>query len=572
MYSAIKQIQIIVSLLKQYDIRNVVISPGTRHVPLVHCLEIDPFFTTYSIVDERSAAYFALGLSESLNEPVAVTCTSATATCNYLPAIQEAFERGIQLLALTSDRARYQRFNGENQCINQVDMYKPFVRYSVDLPNVKNDEEYWYCNRCVNEALIELNHHGKGPVQINFLQPLTLEELSSFTVKEISETRKIKLHQTDVNWDDVKVYLSQKKRILVASGQNTVNEELNRTLNEFSNNRNVVVTKDHFSNLSGEHFIHAPYLSVILNSEEIISFKPDLIISYGTKVFSEIIVRYRNCGIEHWHIDPEGRINDITRTLSAVYEMKPSEFFSKANPSLIGDNAYLKMWRDRLEDIDFSENVFTNNSVIRDVLQKLPENSVVHASVLNSMRLSNFYSLPKNTSYVGNIGCDGIDGALSTFLGQASCHKKISLLIVGDLSFLYDLNGAINKIPNNVRILLINNYAGAEFHYNISLNKISTLNQNIAAGHHTSIKEIIKLTNLEYWSADNNGTLEKLSLAFFEKSDFPILLEVFTDANTDGECLRNFFSKNIKLTKRNRVGNIIRLVLGNKIAEVLRKL
>ena len=345
MYSAIKQIQIIVSLLKQYDIRNVVISPGTRHVPLVHCLEIDPFFTTYSIVDERSAAYFALGLSESLNEPVAVTCTSATATCNYLPAIQEAFERGIQLLALTSDRARYQRFNGENQCINQVDMYKPFVRYSVDLPNVKNDEEYWYCNRCVNEALIELNHHGKGPVQINFLQPLTLEELSSFTVKEISETRKIKLHQTDVNWDDVKVYLSQKKRILVASGQNTVNEELNRTLNEFSNNRNVVVTKDHFSNLSGEHFIHAPYLSVILNSEEIISFKPDLIISYGTKVFSEIIVRYRNCGIEHWHIDPEGRINDITRTLSAVYEMKPSEFFSKANPSLIGDNAYLKMWR-----------------------------------------------------------------------------------------------------------------------------------------------------------------------------------------------------------------------------------
>lgn len=572
MYTAIKQVQIIVSLLKQYDIRNIVISPGTRHVPLAHCLEIDPFFKTFSIVDERSAAYFALGLSESLNKPVAVTCTSATATCNYMPAMQEAYERGIQLLALTSDRARYQRFNGENQCINQVDMYKPFVRYSVDVPNIKNDEEYWYCNRCVNEALIELNHHGKGPVQINFLQPLTLEELSTFKVKEIPTTRKIEIYDKTVNWTRIKKCLRGKKRILVATGQNVPDKKLNDALISFSKNSNVVITKDHFSNIHGQNFIHAPFISVILNTEEIQSFKPDLIITYGSKIYSEIVVRYRNCNIEHWHIDPRGRIIDVIRTLQVVYEMNPSDFFINANPQIEGVNSYLQLWQERIKKIDISEDSFTNDSAIRDVMKYLPDNSIMHASVLNSMRLSNFYSVPNNTNYVGNICCDGIDGALSTFLGQAASHKGIAFLVIGDLSFLYDLNAALLTIPNNVRILLINNYAGGEFHYNISLKKISTLNENIAAGHHTDVKEAIKLTNLQYFSAHSKKELAELSRSFFASSDSPFLLEVFTDANNDGECLRKMYQKNIRLTKRNRIGNILRMLLGNNITEYLKNL
>ena len=171
MKTNIQAVQIIVSLLKQHNIRHIVISPGTRHVPFVHCVEVDSFFTCYSIVDERSAAYFALGLSEALDAPVAFACTSSTAACNYMPAMQEAYERGIQLIALTSDKARYRRYHGISQCIDQVNMYQPFVKMAVDTPIVENNEDYWYCNRCVNEVLLELNHHGKGPVQINFLEP-----------------------------------------------------------------------------------------------------------------------------------------------------------------------------------------------------------------------------------------------------------------------------------------------------------------------------------------------------------------------------------------------------------------
>lgn len=570
MYTAIKQVQIIVSLLKQYNIRNIVISPGTRHVPLAHCLETDSFFNTYSVVDERSAAYFALGLSESLDEPVGITCTSATATCNYMPAMQEAYERGIQLLALTSDRARYQRFHGENQCINQVDMYKPYVRYAVDVPNVKTEEEYWYCNRCINEALIELNHHGKGPVQINFLQPLTLEELSTFSIESLPVTRKIELHQNPIDWNLIKSYIKAKKKVLVIAGQNVKDENLNNAICKFSENSNVVVTKDHFSNIKGVNLIHAPYLSVVLNSEEIEKLKPDLIISYGSKIYSELIVRYRACGIEHWHIEPEGRINDMTRTLKRVFECTPTVFFENANTNDCGANSYLNLFRDRISEFDLSERILTNNSAIREVMKYMPSNTSMHASVLNAMRLSNFYPLSDNTSYYGNICCDGIDGALSTFLGQASIHKGPAFLVVGDLSFIYDLNSALKTIPNNVRILLINNFAGGEFHYNISTKKISTLNQNIAAGHNTIIGDAINMTNLKYRCAKSFEEVEKEASVFFTDSDNPILLEIFTDANTDGECLRNFFSKNIKMTRRNRIGFFVKLFLGKKIFNYLK--
>ena len=155
MNTEIKAIQIIVSLLKQNNISHIVISPGTRHVPLVHCVEMDSFFKCYSIVDERSAAYYALGLSEELDEPVCFTCTSSTASCNYMPAMQEAYERGIQLVALTSDKGRYLRYHGLSQSIDQVNMYEPYCKYAVDTPIVNNSEDYWYCNRLVNEALLE---------------------------------------------------------------------------------------------------------------------------------------------------------------------------------------------------------------------------------------------------------------------------------------------------------------------------------------------------------------------------------------------------------------------------------
>lgn len=571
MYSSIKQIQIIVSLLKQYGIRHIVISPGTRHVPLAHSCEVDPFFTCYSIVDERSAGFFALGLSERLDEPVAVTCTSATATCNYMPAMQEAYSRGIQLVALTADRARYQRFHGENQCIDQVNMFSPYVKYSADVPDVHTDDDYWYCNRCVNEALLELDHRGKGPVQINFLEPLSISCLSSFDAKEILPTRRIFRHEGHIDWGGFREILKAKKRILVIAGQHGRSSALNTALNTFGRNRNVVVTYDHFSNLEGEVFVQSALVSEVLNAEELKALKPDLIITYGTKIFSVLGTRYRNQGIDHWHIDPEGRVYDLIHTLTNVFECTAREFFENVDFRLEGDNKYLRLWQERVEQLDFNLNDYTNHRAIKTVLSYLPAKSTVHASVLNSMRIANFYKLPRGTEFIGNICADGIDGALSAFLGQAEDHEGIALLIIGDLSFLYDLNGAFYRIPSNVRILLINNYAGAEFHYNIGQKRISTLNRHIAAGHNTRCGETLGLTNLEYRLAVDQHELDEQSKMLFKPSSRPVLLEVITDADRDGESLRCFFAQNRRLTTKNRIAQAIRAAFGESVVSFIKK-
>ena len=169
MYSELKNVQVILSLLKQYGICNMVLSPGTRNVPLVHSVEQDSFFKCYSMVDERSAAFFALGLAETMNQPVCISCTSSTATCNYLPAIVEARARGIKLVVLTADRDNYLLKQGEDQLIPQDNMFGEFTVSDVNLPIVQNERELKYCIRKCNEALIACtNRDNPGPCQINF--------------------------------------------------------------------------------------------------------------------------------------------------------------------------------------------------------------------------------------------------------------------------------------------------------------------------------------------------------------------------------------------------------------------
>lgn len=563
MNTHIKQVQIIVSLLKQNNIRYFVISPGTRHVPLVHLVEADSFFTCYSVVDERSAGYVALGLADATNSPVCITCTSATATCNYLPAIKEAYERNLQLVALTADRARLQRFHGENQCINQVDMYKPYTRFSVDVPNVQNEEEYWYCNRCVNEALLELDHHGKGPVQINFLEPLSILSLSHFCEGEVPVCRKIDRLDSESDLRFVFEKLRTYKRILVISGQYYDKAGiLNEALLRFYEKYESVITYDHFSSVCGSEFIFSPIVSDVINDNETRKLAPDLIITFGTKVFSSLGVKYRNQHIEHWHITPEGDVYDSLHTLRYVFEMEPELFFRKAS-SLSNDTnskEYKNAWSNRIQELQMTDDNFTNRYVIKRVLENLPDNSMVHTSVLNSMRLANFCKLPQNTILHGNICADGIDGALSSFLGQAAASNKLSLLIVGDLSFLYDMNVLLDSVEQNLRVLLINNYSGAEFHYNISVNRIATLDQHIAANHSNRFQEIAKICNWEYRRALNEDELCKQLSGFWGDSDRPVILEVVTDRFVDGQSLRDFYKRNRKITLRKKVGDFLRKI------------
>ena len=571
MNTDIKAVQIIISLLKQNDIRHFVISPGTRHVPLVHCVEMDPFFKCYSVVDERSAGYFALGLSEALDKPVCVTCTSSTASCNYMPAMQEAYERGVQLIALTSDKARYRMYHGISQCIDQVDMYKPYRSYAVDVPVVNNSDDYWYCNRCVNEALLEVNHHRKGPVQINFLEPVNIATLAKFNEKELPVTRKID-RNISPNWEIISKKLCSKKKILVLCGQYYCdNVQLSKAISKFYNRYNVVVTYDSFSNVRGEDFILSPLIGQTFNLEEANKLRPDLIITYGSKVYSDLMGTYYGEKIEHWDINDEGRVFDSTKNLTTIFECKPYDFFSNlTNKGDGNDKQYLALWKQIAATRHNNIDKYSNYYVAKHVIDAAPNDTIIHASVLNSMKFTNYCELKDGIDAFGNINADGIDGALSTFLGQANTTDRTCLLVIGDLSFLYDLNASGYILKPNIRILLINNHAGGEFHYNIGKRKISTIDWHIAASHNTDIKNTPAICNLTYLTASNEEELNERIKDFFKPSEKPVLLEVFTDANDDGETLRAFLASNHIRTKKEKISLFARKMMGQKLFSLIK--
>ena len=285
MYTKIKNVQIIVSLLKQHNIRHLVLSAGTRHVPLAHSVENDDFFKCYSVVDERSAGYFALGLSKELGEPVAIACTSSTATCNYTPAVAEAFYQKVPLLILTGDRDPYSLNQLEDQMIDQKDMYRNFCKKCVSLPVVKDERDEWYCQRLVNEALLELDHHGKGPVQINFPIVQSIEEIANAGAPELPMYNKIErceIGKKPQLWEKMTQKLRNAKRIMVLLGAATpASKELCKAMDDFAERYNCVIATEPLSNLHCKNALNCYLMAESITVATLSKYAPDLVIFFG---------------------------------------------------------------------------------------------------------------------------------------------------------------------------------------------------------------------------------------------------------------------------------------------------
>lgn len=563
MYTNLVNVQIIISLLKQHKIRKLVLSPGNRDIPLVHSVETDPDFQCFSIVDERSAAYFALGMADASGEVVGFVCTSSTAACNYTPAIEEASRENIPLIALTADRENYYLYQFEDQKINQTDMYSPLTKCSADLPVIRNELDKWLCERKVNEALLAVNDGVPGPVQINF----QVDRTDLFLTPELPVSRKMTKFSEAMFKDHIECLKEelQGKRIMVIVGENYYETaQFSIVLEKFQSHYNAVVISDHFSNVSG-NFLPFAQLIETLTADDFTQYVPDVVITFGGHMWSALkyLLRNSNAQFSHWRVSSEKIVRDGFKRLTYIFDVEPVRFLEELCGHAAAENTYLERWKKRAAAIVVPDLKYSNFSVISQVMSMLPENSVVHCSILNSARLNAFsqYSA-KNIKTYCNFGCDGIDGALSTFLGQTYDHRDaLSVLVIGDLSFLYDVNASLEQFTSDKRILLINNHAGSEFHTSFGLKRFPQLNVHIAAGHKNDFSEIVDTERFIYLSASCQEDLEKVLPIFLGKSDKPILLEAFTDADQDGAVLNEFYSKNRVYSFKNRVKRNIKRVI-----------
>lgn len=551
MYTEVRSYQYIIAMLKKYGIKHCVLSAGSRNLPFVHSVEEDPYFKCYSVVDERSAGYFALGLAQELNEPVVISCTSSTATCNYWPPVSEAFYQNVPLVILTSDRDQQMLGHWEDQMIDQVGMYDRHVKKSVNLPIINNSNDEIYCQRLINEALLELNHNGAtGPIHINVP---TNTYNRTFTVKELPEPNIIERLFYNSNkdmWDEKLLKLKNSNRILVTCGQKSnVSDTLKIEIDNFFQKFNSTIVVDYMSNLDFEQGINTVMSmdSRFVSSKKVKELLPEIVISFGGQIFSGIKEQLKNnYGLfEHWLIQEDGRIVDLYKSLTTVFECKPEYFFEYMNnncdDNFSNNMIYYNQFKEYNESIIIPSFNYSSIYAIKNVVESIPENSILHLSINDSIRITNFFKINKNIKTYANIGTHGIDGCLSSFIGQSCASNKQSFLIIGDLAFFYDMNALrINKLSNNVHILLINNHGGSEFHFNkIWQNKSSDL--HTSARHNTKAEGWVKENGFIYLSANDKDSFDDNLEKFIKNNDKPILFEVFTEMQTDSEEIIKFF-------------------------------
>lgn len=571
MYSSIKNVQILIALLKEYNISNIVISPGGNNIPIIHSMESDVWFKCHSVVDERSAAYYGMGLAQELDEPVALVCTSGTAVSNYLPGVTEAFYQRVPLLIITSDRSPYLLNQLETQKINQVGLFGDVCKKEVTLPIVKDSDDEWMCARLINEAMIAMLNRGLGPVHINIPTTGDSAQYNCDMLPNVKKIEYIDCYSDETEWSKYVEKLQNSKKILVIVGENYHSKSnLNGYLSEFVDKTGAVVLTDYMSNVRCYSQINSYKITESISEQDFSKLMPEIVITMGNNILSNNLKKYLRSNrsmIEHWSVEDTEQIRDVFKAEKALFSMKSESFFSKVNVLLEESNCqhneYYELWKQENEKTLVKEVGFSSLQAVGILQNKIPKDSVVHLAILNSTRAFHFYDCEKNIKVYSNIGALGIDGCMSTFMGHAHATDKMCFLIIGDLSFFYDMNAlGIRDVRNNVRILLLNNGGGSEFHFNMGKENIPTLNDYISVEHSKKAKGWVESLGYEYISVSSESELESSIDKFVGSSVNPIVMELFTDMESDAKVVKNTIStiKNGRSTKAAMKGIIKKMI------------
>lgn len=552
MYSVHQNVQILIALLKKYGIKDLVISAGTRHIPLVFSVEEDEFFNCYSVVDERSAGFFALGLVEKLKRPAAIICTSGTAAANYVSAANEAYYQRLPLVILTSDRHPYYLNQQEDQMIPQINLYKDVCKKVVNLPIVRDGKDFWYCSRLVNEALLELNHREAGPIHINFpiddnypIEQGTFKfELSS--LPEVVKIERLMLEDSIVSWENKAKELFESKILIIYGQTRKLSSTEKKIFESFCEKYDCMVSVDHLSNLSGKYCIDTYVLGSLMNKDDLQQMCPDIVITMNANSITPLKTKLKGISgkFRHWHVSREGVVSDVFRCQTDIIECSPITFFEKMS-SYIDEkcsHTYFEKWvKLRDSKMDFSnqpcEIEYSGVYAIQQLLAKIPKGSLLHISNSNNIRIAPYFCIDDSIEIFCNRGTCGIDGSMSSFIGQAAVADGLAFLMIGDLSFFYDMNALWNRyVGNNVRILVNNNSGGALFHssYYKQVKTFPNIDRHIAAEHNTTLRGWAESRGFTYYSAKNKKELDEAMIKFVNaNSNSPIIIEIFTDKDVD---------------------------------------
>ena len=547
-YPKIPLAQSIIQICLAKGIKNIVISPGSRNAPLTIGFVSNPEFNCYSIADERCAAFFALGIAQQIQKPVVVVCTSGSALLNYYPAFAEAFYSQIPLIVISADRPQSKIDIGDGQTIRQKNVFKNHSLYNANLteePSLENDLKI---NKAINKAIAK-----KGPVHINapFEEPLyqTVSKLDVDVM--ITAFNKIN-HKIAIDQivEFTNIWNKSKKKLILV-GENKPNEIDRDIIESFAKDDSVVVMTETTSNLSHPTFLNnIDTIITPFTKKEFKALQPDILITFGGMVVSKRIKAFlrQYKPTHHWHIDTL-RAYDTYGILTQHFKVNPNPFFKQFLPFTIPikSNYFstfekISALREKKHHDYLAKIPFSDFKAFEKIIPSLPENSMLHLSNSSAIRYAQLFDIDPTIQVFCNRGTSGIDGSTSTAIGAAVAKDRPTVLIAGDIGFLYDSNGLWNEYtPKNFKIILINNGGGGIFRILPGHEETPVFNKFFETSHCLTAEQLAKMYGFKYSIASNEASLENSLVALFAQNDKPSILEVFTPTLENDKILLQYF-------------------------------
>ncbi len=541
------------SWLKKFQIFDIIISPGSRNAPLIIEFTNQADFNNYSIVDERSAGFFALGMAQQKQKPVVLVCTSGSALLNYYPAIAEAFYSKIPLIIASADRPQKWVDQGEGQTIRQHKVFKNHSYYNITLDEKADNKN----EKLIFEAL-KTAIEKQGPVHINI--PFD-EPLYNTIIENDKKFEKEKDLSIDFIPNEIEKSILEKKleewqeanKIMILAGQLRPSEILQKQLTKLNEDQRVIILTENISNQQQKDFInHIDQNIFLLSEEELEKFKPDLLISIGRNFISKKLKKFLRTHKpeQHWHIEQTDHAPDTFEALTKHFNTTPEMFFSqwlfliydRMNKKGAYKNKWLnhqkKQWQ---KHIDFIKKApFSDLKVFDFISKNIPSGYQWQWGNSSTIRYAQFFDYPENSTHFANRGTSGIDGSTSTAIGAAQI-KTPTVLITGDISFFYDNNALWNKyLPQNFKIILINNGGGDIFNFIPGPSQTKALEEFFVTKHNLDASQLAVRYNIDYKKVSNMEALKNYFPSFLQKES-PQILEVDTRNIGNHEILKSYF-------------------------------
>jgi 2-succinyl-5-enolpyruvyl-6-hydroxy-3-cyclohexene-1-carboxylate synthase len=528
-------------ICRRKGVTRAVISPGSRNAPLIKAFYEALGEDCVSIVDERSAAYFALGIATYTQNPVVLICTSGTAVLNYTPALAEAYYQRVPLLVVTADRPREWIDQQDNQTLRQNGIYQNFIKGNFELPQVTtSDDDLWFTHRTVNEAVNLCMSSGKGPVHINV--PLT-EPLYDELPPPSEYIRLIHQHDPEITLrlpDKLIAEWKNARRIMIIHGQDIPDSEVAALLPSLSSDGRIIIIAENISNIQGQNILSNSNIVLSLNRNNSPDY-PDLILHSGGQVVSKALTGYlrRAAKVSCWRIGiDKGIIDTFKQTTNLIPFPAAIVYRALAETELFNITlGYREIWltsaanANILAEKTMQNAPFSDLRVFKHVFESISSDTLVALGNSSIIRYSQLFPSRETLRYYSNRGVSGIDGCLSTAAGIAFASKKLTLVITGDLGFLYDSNAIWNReLPANLRILVINNSGGGIFHILKGPSEQPGFKKYIEANHPVNIHKLAEAYGLDYLFAEDESSLTALWAAFMNEKGRSAIFEVKTNA------------------------------------------